>query len=125
MLTLRTPFLMPSAISSTGDVGELLDGGEDDVAQEGGARTVRLLMSPPPQVLVATICRDKLNDGTGIVRAVLEDNPLKDIGPVAQDQRTDQLVDEGLCDRDPRKVQDDITALGQRSLRLVADRDRN
>jgi len=68
------------------DLGEPLDGGEDEVAQEGGARSVRLLMSPPPQVLVATICRDKLNDGTSIVRAVLEDDPLNDLGPVTQDQ---------------------------------------
>ena len=68
--------------------------------------------------MVAAVGRDELDDGAGVVRAVLEDGPLKDLGPVPQDQRRQQLIDEGLGDLDAREVEHDLAVLPQRLFHL-------
>ncbi len=61
---------------------------------------VRRSMGCCLEILVATVSGDKLDDGACIVGAVLEHYALKQIRAMAQDQESDELVDERLRDLD-------------------------
>lgn len=57
------------------------------------------------QILIGAVGDYELDDGSGIVRAILEDDPVEQVGTIAEDQMPHQFVDKGLSDLDARQIE--------------------
>jgi hypothetical protein len=71
-------------------------------------------------VLIATVCCNKLDDRLHIIRAGFEDQPGKNIGAVTENQHANQFVDERLCCLNAGEIESHLEPLRQMNLHLLA-----